>query len=252
MTTLDGAKPVEAVHAKANTYELTWSADGSAIAFTSYRGDHSFIGVYRVATKTLTYLDPSVDRDTSPIWSPDSHRVAFTRRAYSSAISASPVRDAATPWSIRVADATSGVGRAVWHAEKGPGSAFHGIEAATQIFWAEGDRLVFPWERDGWLHLYSVSADGGRPQLLTPGNFEVEHVSLSRDRRQVLFSSNQDDTDRRHVWRVGVMDSRPTAIQFGEGIEWEPADIGDGAVPVERHHQYRQVPIRYLPQTGLR
>ena len=74
MTTLDGAKPVEAVHTKASSYELQWSPDGSALAFTSYRGDHSFIGVYRVANKTVTYLDPSVDRDTSPVWSPDGRR----------------------------------------------------------------------------------------------------------------------------------------------------------------------------------
>ncbi len=214
-----------------NTYELTWSADGSAIAFTSYRGDHSFIGVYRVATRTVIYLDPSVDLDFSPVWSPDSRRIAFVREAYSSTNSVGPVRDAATPWSIRVADATTGVGRAAWHGEKGPGSAFRGIEAETQIFWAAGNRLVFPWERDGWLHLYSVSADGGRAQLLTPGDFEVEHVSLSRDRREVLFSSNQDDIDRRHVWRVTASGGKAsTAIQFGEGIEWEPADIGDGAV----------------------
>jgi dipeptidyl aminopeptidase/acylaminoacyl peptidase len=230
MTTIDGLKPVEAVHAKATTYELEWSPDGSALAFTSYRGDHSFIGVYRVATKTLTYLDPSVDRDTSPVWSPDSRRVAFLRRAYSSAITVGPVRGAATPWSIRVADATTGAGRAAWQAEKGPGSAFRGIEAANQIFWADGDRLVFPWERDGWLHLYSVSAGDGRAQLLTPGDFEVEHVSLSRDRREVLFSSNQDDIDRRHVWRVSVSGGKPRAIQLGEGIEWEPADVADGAV----------------------
>jgi dipeptidyl aminopeptidase/acylaminoacyl peptidase len=233
MTTLEGTKPVEAVHAKANTYELEWSPDGSALAFTSYRGDHSFIGVYRVATKTLTYLDPSVDRDTSPVWSPDSRRVAFLRRAYSSAISTGPVRDAATPWSIRVADATTGVGRAAWQAEKGPGSAFRGIEAVNQIFWAGGDCLVFPWERDGWLHLYSVSAGGGRAQILTPGEFEVEHVSLSRDRSEVLFSSNQDDIDRRHVWRVPAAGGKASPIlgaNLGEGIEWEPADVADGAV----------------------
>jgi len=230
MTALDGAKPVEAVHTKASSYELQWSPDGAALAFTSYRGDHSFIGVYRLANKTLTYLDPGVDRDTSAVWSPDSRRVAFLRRAYSSAIAVGPVREAATPWSIRIADATTGAGREVWHADKGPGSAFRPIDSADQIFWADGNRLVFPWERDGWLHLYSVSAEGGRAQLLTPGDFEIEHVSLSRDRREVLFSSNQDDIDRRHVWRVSAAGGKPAAIQFGEGIEWQPADVADGAV----------------------
>ena len=234
MTTLDadktGAKPAEAVHTKASSYELQWSPDGSALAFTSYRGDHSFVGVYRVSNKTVTYLDPSVDRDGSAVWSPDGRRVAFLRRAYSSAISVGPAREAANPWSIRIADSVTGSGHELWRAEKGPGSAFRGIEAQNQILWADGNRLVFPWERDGWLHLYSVSADGGRAQLLTPGEFEVEHVSLSRNRREVLFSSNQDDIDRRHVWRVAAGGGKPSAILLGEGIEWQPAEVADGSV----------------------
>jgi dipeptidyl aminopeptidase/acylaminoacyl peptidase len=234
MTTLDtekaGVKPAEAVHTKASSSELQWSPDGSTLAFTSYRGDHSFIGVYRVANKNVTYLDPSVDRDTSPVWSPDSRRVAFLRRAYSSAIAVGPAREAATPWSIRIADVSSAVGREAWHADKGPGSAFRGMDAEHQIFWADGNRLVFPWERDGWLHLYSVPADGGRAQLLTPGEFEIEHVSLSRERRDVLFSSNQDDIDRRHIWRVAAAGGKPSALLLGEGIEWEPVEVVNGAV----------------------
>jgi dipeptidyl aminopeptidase/acylaminoacyl peptidase len=232
ITTLDGAKPAEAVHTKASSSALQWSPDGSALAFGSYRGDHSFIGVYRIANGTVAYLDPGVDRDTSPVWSPDGRRVAFLRRAYSSAISVGPAREAANPWSIRVADAATGAGHEAWRAEKGPGSVFRGLEAQDQILWAEGNRLVFPWERDGWLHLYSVAADGGRAQLLTPGEFEVEHVSLSRNRREVLFSSNQDDIDRRHVWRVSASGGKPSAIlgAVGEGIEWEAADVADGTV----------------------
>jgi dipeptidyl aminopeptidase/acylaminoacyl peptidase len=230
MTTLDGAKPVEAVRAKTSSSELQWAPDGSALAFTSNRGDHSFVGVFRVASKSVTYLDPSVDRDSSPVWSPDGKNVAFLRRAYSSAISVGPVREAATPWSIRVADASTGSGREAWHADKGPGSAFRGIDADWQLFWADGNRLVFPWEQDGWLHLYSVPAAGGRAQLLTPGDFEIEHVSLSRNRRDVLFSSNQDDIDRRHVWRVAATGGKPSALQSGESIEWEPVEVADGAV----------------------
>ncbi|HSP69406.1 MAG TPA: prolyl oligopeptidase family serine peptidase, partial [Bryobacteraceae bacterium] len=234
MTTLDadktGTRPVEAVHSKAGSSRLQWAPDGSALAFVSYRVDHAFIGVYHVDNRNVTYLDPSVDRDSSPVWSPDSKNVAFLRRAYSSAISVGPAREAATPWSIRVADASTGSGHEAWHAGKGPGSAFRGMEADTQILWAEGNRLVFPWEQDGWLHLYSVPAGGGPAQLLTPGEFEIEHVSLSRNRRDVLYSSNQDDVDRRHIWRVSAAGSKPAALQPGDGIEFEPVEVADGAV----------------------
>ena len=48
--------------------------------------------------------------------------------------------------------------------------------AEDQLFWADGDRLVFAWEKTGWQHLYSVPAEGGPATLLTPGDFEIEHV----------------------------------------------------------------------------
>jgi dipeptidyl-peptidase-4 len=57
-----------------------WSPDGRKIAFVSTRTDHSFIVVYDVATRSVKYMSPGVDFDTTPLWLPDSKHLMFTRR----------------------------------------------------------------------------------------------------------------------------------------------------------------------------
>jgi dipeptidyl-peptidase 4 len=58
----------------------TWSPDGRRLAFVSTRTDHSFIAVYDVAMRRVTYLAPSVDFDTNPMWSSDGRSIVFVRR----------------------------------------------------------------------------------------------------------------------------------------------------------------------------
>jgi dipeptidyl aminopeptidase/acylaminoacyl peptidase len=57
-----------------------WSPDGRKIAFVSTRTDHSFVVVYDMARRQVTYLSPSVDFDSSPMWTADSRHVIFVRR----------------------------------------------------------------------------------------------------------------------------------------------------------------------------
>jgi dipeptidyl-peptidase-4 len=57
-----------------------WSPDGRKIAFVSTRSDHSFIMIYDVATRGVKYMSPSVDFDTTPLWSRDSKTIYFVRR----------------------------------------------------------------------------------------------------------------------------------------------------------------------------
>src|SRR5207244_1879730 len=85
-----------------------------------------------------------------------------------------------------------------------------------------------PGRKTAGTHLYTVPVAGGRATLLTPGGFEVEHVTLSPDRATVVFSSNQDDIERRHIWKVAVSGGPPTAVTRGTGLEWTPVVTGDG------------------------
>ena len=225
---LDGSeKPEQLIHANGSQGGLRWSPDGSKLAFTSRRGDHGFLGVYDIAAKSLTYLDPSVDTDIEAAWSPDSRRIAFVRIAVAKGnLPFSPRREG-QPWSIRIADASTGKGQELWHADAGSGSVFHEVVAENQLIWAAGDRIVFPWERGGWIRLYSIPASGGAAKLLTPGNFEVEYVSASANGQEIVYSSNQNDIDRRHIWKVSPNSDHPEAVTTGTGIETAPVVSSD-------------------------
>jgi len=230
------AKPEQLFTIRGGANSLRWSPNGAQLAFVSARGTHSFIGLYDVAAKSLRYLGPSIDLDGNPSWSPDGTRLVHTRIPATGEIFMFAPRREALPWSIRIVDVASGKARELWKAEPGRGSVFQGVNATEQLIWAAGDRIVFPWERDGWIHLYSLPASGGTATLLTPGAFEVEHVTLTPDRQRIVYSSNQstegrstegaEDLDLRHLWSVPVdAGAPPVALTGGKSAEWMPAAV---------------------------
>jgi dipeptidyl aminopeptidase/acylaminoacyl peptidase len=248
------AKPTQLLQTRGSVKQLRWSPDGARLAFVSDRDDHSFIAVYSVASGAVTYLDPSTDFDSNPAWSPDSTRIVFLRIPPDKDALLFVAHRTALPWSIRVADVTTGKGREIFRAAEGQGSVYHETDSPDQLHWTLGDRIVFPWEREGWAHLYEVPvySDSGNAASLTPGNFEVEHVALSEDRKTLVFDSNQDDIDRRHVWRVlftpNGSNSAAEAITSGEGIETQPVISSDGAIAVLRSDA--RLPIRAAVVSG--
>jgi dipeptidyl aminopeptidase/acylaminoacyl peptidase len=206
---------------------LTWSPDGAKLAFVSNRdGDHSFIGVYDAKTKTLTYLAPSTDFDGFPRWSPDGTRIAFARQPGRGGAPKPLLRQTPDRFSIWVADVASGRANRVWQSPDTLLGSFPETAGEVNLNWAAGDRLVFLADLDNWPHLYSVAASGGALLLLTPGNYMVEHVAISRDRKFLIYDANagaaRDDNDRRHLFRVPVDSAQPVALTAGTGLEWSP------------------------------
>ncbi|HVO81552.1 MAG TPA: prolyl oligopeptidase family serine peptidase [Terriglobales bacterium] len=225
---VSGATPAHQLTGlRGNNFSPRWSPDGRQIAFVSDRGDHSFIAIYDFGRDNVRYLAPSADRDVMPRWSPDGRRIVFVRLpGVREKLPLIPERP--TPWAIWVADAASGEGKEIWHSGETANDSFPELTADVSFNFPSNDRLLFASEQDGWNHLYSMPAAGGTPTLLTPGKFEVEDVALSADRHSVLYSSNQDDVDRRHIWRVGLEGDKPQALTRGETIEWNPVETGQG------------------------
>lgn len=241
---LDGSgKPEQLVHTRGNASQLRWSPDGTALAFTSDRTDHAFIGLFTLNPASLTYLSPSTDADSDAAWSPDGKQLAFLRQPSQRDLLPFGAMRTGPPWSIHVYDVQTQKASLIFKAREGQGSVFREMVAKDQLLWSAGDRIVFPWEADGWTHLYSILASGGQPLLLTPGEFEVEDVSLTPDRKDVLYSSNQDDIDRRHIWRVAVSGGAPQPLTSGTGIETYPvAAGGDSTLAILRSDA--RVPLR--------
>jgi dipeptidyl aminopeptidase/acylaminoacyl peptidase len=206
---------------------LTWSPDGGKLAFVSDReGDHSFIGVYDLKARTISYLAPSTDLDGYPVWSPDGTRIAFARQPGKGGAPKPLLKQTPEPFSLWVGDVASGHATRVWQSPDTLPGSFPETAGEVNLHWADGDRLVFLADLDNWPHLYSIAATGGTPLLLTPGDYMVEHVAMSRDRKSVIFDANtgatKDDGDRRHIFRVPVDAAAPVVLTSGTTLEWSP------------------------------
>jgi dipeptidyl aminopeptidase/acylaminoacyl peptidase len=223
------AKPTQLFKARGSLDSLRFSPDGSLLAFVSNRGDHSFIGLYSFSQQSLRWIDPGAALDLEPRWSPDGSQLAFLRLPWShDEVGIGPHRTG-QPWSIRVA-AVGGdsPARELYRAPQGEGSVFHALSSDTQLFWTAGGRLVFPAENDGWLHLYAVPAAGGKPQLLTPGNFEIEYAASAPNGGAIIYAGNSGDIDRRHLWKLTFPSGALAPLTIGPGIETMPVVGSDG------------------------
>jgi dipeptidyl aminopeptidase/acylaminoacyl peptidase len=241
---IDGSKPAEpAFFARGSNGSPAWSPDGRALAFVSDRDDHSFIGIFTEPAQPIRYLAASTSRDAGFAWSGESREIAFVRQPGRGGAPQSPLVQRPQPWSIFVGDARPP--RPGVPATPGDDAAFESWKSGrafvdsvprdVHLRWAADDHLVFLSYQDGWPHLYAIHhpGEGGKPTLLTPGAFMVEHVSLTPDGRVLVYSANAGrdphDVDRRHLFKVPVDGSAPPSpLTNGTGLEWSPVVTGDG------------------------
>ncbi len=180
-----------------NSYEPTWSPDGTQIAFTGYRAEESWPDIYRasVGQTADTYAEQPVTDTTDflsaaqPDWSPDGTAMLYTG-----------YWDQWTTdvWRINV-DGTGAVNLT------DPESEFDGTDVDPS--WsADGTRVT--WVSDGeqghtGVDVYAMQADGTGRVAATSDGIEKYEPEFSPDGTQILYQMNYYDPE---IW---VVDAPP-------------------------------------------
>lgn len=218
------AVPKQLFKAQGKNGTPQWSPDGQKIAFVSEREDHNFIGVYDLQRHKITWMSPSVDRDSNPLWSADGKHVIFFRRP-GAEFSDFPTRFEVPDAGIWIADAETGHGREIWQQARDEKPRYHEIR---DLYVSANDRVLFTAEHDNWYHVFSLPFSGGTPVDLTPGECFVETVDISEDGQTLFFSCNLADLHGRHIWKVSTNGGMPVQLTTGATIGTYPAALASG------------------------
>ncbi len=241
---IDGEKPIRLTHDPAGAgdprgatdHHPLWSPDGRWILYES--GRHGFNELYVVNTDgtqekllaaTEIYKGADVigdktpdggdavssDRfDPAPAWSPDGTHISYTERsrAFFSGKLKSLRFDTKT-------GSAAGPALDLYTAKNDPGGAW----AVNTAAWAPDSRtLVVVLQDSGWDKLWQVPATGGKPKPLTTGTGEDESPVYSPDGRWIVFTSNRDAAEERHLWIMAAAGGPARRLTALHGIESAP------------------------------
>src|SRR5262249_20585860 len=108
----------------------------------------------------------------------------------------------------------------------------------------DGKWVAFVSDRDGWDHIYVISAGGGAPVQITKGRFEAWRPQWSPDSTRLAFDANEPDRyGDRHLY-VAMMNGDPahatiTPLTTGRGTDIAPIWSPDGTRLVYQHTDAR-------------
>lgn len=204
-----------------------WSPDSSRVAFETMRNDHSFIGVFELSKRNITWIAPNVDRDSDPQWSADGSKILFIRRPglqFGSVAQSGFRSRGAVIQSFWLGDAKTGEAQEIWAMprEKPRFYSFREFQLTAN------GRILFTAEQENWNHVFSLPLSGGEPVDLTPGEAFVEHLDVSSDGKTLFFSSNLADIHGRHIWKVPTAGGKAVQLTQGATIGTYPVALASG------------------------
>jgi len=220
-------------------YGLTWSRDDNFIYHSGRRARTGEDGLFRIPVgggelRRLTSLGSAVGH---PELSVSSGRLAFSRDAMDLNLRRINLRSDGSSESSLVASSTrierdpeispdgqrivfvserSGT-KELWLADSSGANAMQltdiGGPSVGSPSWSPDSRqIAFDLNRDGYIHSFVVSVDGGAPRQLTFDNFNHARPTYSHDGRWLYFNSNR--SGEMTIWKMPAEGGE--AVQLSE------------------------------------
>lgn len=94
----------------------------------------------------------------------------------------------------------------------------------VKSYWDDGNIMGWDWlehnkafvwvsEKDGWRHLYRVSADGKAERLLTPGNYDVINIArIDEANGRIYFLASPENATQQYLYWVPLSGGAPTRL----------------------------------------
>jgi TolB protein len=182
----------------------SWSPDGRALAYTSYRGGPPNIVVQRifegVAPSTLT----KTGNNFLPVWSPDGTRIAFMS-----------TKDGNPEIYVMNSDG-SNVRRLT----------NHGAIDTTPTWSPTGDQIAFTSERTGTPQIYTMGADGLGVRQLTRESYADRATWSPAPYNEIAYTARTGPGNDIKILELAT--GQVKQLTFGEGTNESPAFAPNG------------------------
>lgn len=191
-----------------------WSPDGESVALATDR--HGNMDVWRISVPNgrATRLTDDRRYEVQPFWSPDGESLLYVRLD--------------STWSehtILEMSASGGEARTIARDtgffDYGGGGDFGPPRVSP-----DGDRILFPSHRSGWINYWVVPRSGGEAHRIAPEEADQNRARWSPDGSRIAFVSNRNGTQ---VLRVAPADGgsartvvSPSEMGLVESPEWSP------------------------------
>lgn len=201
--------------ARINAYQ--WSPDGRAVALSGDRFGSYDIWVVSVSGGEARRLTTDDRYEVFPSWAPEGGRLFYVR-----------LDEAWVDHEILEIDANGGEPRLVTtdrdFFDYGAGAKFgHPMPSP------DGERLLFPSHRSGWINYWTVARGGGEAVPIAAESRDQTHARWSPDGRWIAYVSNHDGTYELRVVPSSGGEPRVLVAPEGMGVVSSPEWSPDGA-----------------------